>query len=624
MRRSSDLDPDGLHPLGDGHLEEARPLPIRRARIVVDPEPELAPGDLIRAPIRFYPVPGPVVPGGFDTQFHAFFAGIGAYGSATGAIERIGEGEGWSAPVTVLRVSLADRPFVVDTIREYLASENLVIQRFIHPVLGVVRGPAGEVERVGDPGTGPREALVHCEMTQLADPDRRAALRAGVIARMADVVAATDDFGAMLDEVDRTAAAMRALAVRFPDRAAELDEIEEFLGWLRDHNFVFLGYRAYDLLRAGEEASLAVQPGSGLGILRDEARSAWAQPVALSTITDELRRRVVEGPTLIISKTNAEATVHRRARMDYIGVKKLDNEGRVVGERRFLGLFTSKAYAEHADVIPILRDKLEAILGRSGAPPGSHDYKEIITIFNSLPKEELFQASVDELLVEVQTVLSFLFADQVQVALRPDPLGRGVSVMVILPRGRFSGEVRQRIQEAIWSGQLVPGAHLVETTLADGFQISRGPLREALRTLAAEGLVEYRPGRGAFVIDPTLDQMQDYDGRVGDIDVDLYRGAYAIEQVRVVQTTGTVPVPLFEAERVDLSVEWSALLRGKIVGQIVMQSPVLNFVDAGDDEAPPGQAMPVGDMPLEEPHTPHQQDNETALAVDGDSNRSNP
>lgn len=68
---------------------------------------------------------------------------------------------------------------------------------------------------------------------------------------------------------------------------------------------------------------------------------------------------------------------------------------------------------------------------------------------------------------------------------------------------------KQRIQEAIWSGQLVPGAHLVETTLADGFQISRGPLREALRTLAAEGLVEYRPGRGAFVIDPTLDQMQD-------------------------------------------------------------------------------------------------------------------
>src|SRR5690606_22022965 len=113
-------------------------------------------------------------------------------------------------------------------------------------------------------------------------------------ARMADVVAATDDFGSMLAAVDRITEEMRELAGRFPERAAEFDEIEEFLRWLRDDNFVFLGYRAYDLLSAGEEASLSVQHGSGMGILRDEAGSAWAQPVALSTISDELRRRVVE------------------------------------------------------------------------------------------------------------------------------------------------------------------------------------------------------------------------------------------------------------------------------------------------------------------------------------------
>jgi DNA-binding GntR family transcriptional regulator len=68
---------------------------------------------------------------------------------------------------------------------------------------------------------------------------------------------------------------------------------------------------------------------------------------------------------------------------------------------------------------------------------------------------------------------------------------------------------KRLIQEAIWSGRLAPGAHLVETALADQFQISRGPLREALRSLAAEGLVEFHPGRGAFVVDPTPAQMQD-------------------------------------------------------------------------------------------------------------------
>ena len=58
-------------------------------------------------------------------------------------------------------------------------------------------------------------------------------------------------------------------------------------------------------------------------------------------------------------------------------------------------------------------------------------------------------------------------------------------------------------------GALEPGAHLVEAQLAAQFRISRGPLREALQALAAEGLVEIQPGRGAFVINPTPDAMED-------------------------------------------------------------------------------------------------------------------
>src|SRR5690606_15371512 len=103
-------------------------------------------------------------------------------------------------------------------------------------------------------------------------------------------------------------------------------------------------------------------------------------------LSEALRKRVLEGPVLITSKTNAVSPVHRNARMDYIGVKKLSGEGEIVGERRFLGLFTSKAYAENAETIPILRTKLEEVLEASGAMPGSHDFKEIITIFNSMPK----------------------------------------------------------------------------------------------------------------------------------------------------------------------------------------------------------------------------------------------
>ncbi|MEX2583473.1 MAG: NAD-glutamate dehydrogenase [Gemmatimonadota bacterium] len=357
--------------------------------------------------------------------------------------------EGWDAPVTVIRAEVRDRPFIVDTIREYLSAQSLPIQHSVYPVIGIVRNAAGEVVEVTDSADASPRALVHCEVPAIPDAERREEIRQGIERRLSDVVAATDDFKPMLEALEDTVAMVERSAEQHPARSEELEEVEQFLRWLSQDNFVFLGYRAYDIRRQDEERILSVEARSGLGILRREEDSAWAKGVPISSVSEELRSRVIEGPILITSKTNAEATVHRRARMDYVGVKKLSEEGEVVGERRFLGLFTSKAYAEHADAIPILRHKLERILESSGAAPGSHDYKEIITIFNSMPKEDLFQASLSELEREVQTVLGVLFSDEVHVSLRVDPLGRGVSVMVILPRGKFSGEVRHRIQEVL-------------------------------------------------------------------------------------------------------------------------------------------------------------------------------
>jgi glutamate dehydrogenase len=359
------------------------------------------------------------------------------------------EEEDWSAPVTVVRASVRDRPFVVDTMREYLAGENVSIEHFMHPVVGTRRSADGDLLAVLEPAEGDQqEALVYCEISRINDVARREEIGQGVERRLEDVVLATTDFPAMKAAMDETIAAVERDCRRLPKRQRELEEVVEFLHWLRDRNFVFLGYRTYEVVDQGEP-TLRVAPGSGLGILRREDRSAYARGVPLSQLSKSLRRRLLAGPLLIISKTNAESTVHRRARMDYIGIKKLDGNGEMVGEWRFLGLFTSKAYAEHAETIPILRRKLERILRNTGAQPESHDYKEIITIFNSMPKEDLFQATVDELEAEVQTLLSLLFANEVHVALRPDPLGRGVSATVILPRGKFSVDVRQRIQELL-------------------------------------------------------------------------------------------------------------------------------------------------------------------------------
>jgi glutamate dehydrogenase len=356
--------------------------------------------------------------------------------------------EGWPAPVTAIRAEVGDRPFIVDTIREYLNAENIPILHYIYPVLRVDRDAAGEIVGVGGGAGGDGrslEALVHCEIPHVVRPERRAEIRDEVARRLSDVVEATRDFHAMLGALDEATQAMAGYAARGGAQAQQYGEYVEFLRWLRGGNFVFLGFRSYDL--RGE--MLSVQAGSGLGILADTESSAYAEPKPLSGLPEELRARVVGGPLLVVSKANRESTVHRRARMDYIGVKKLDEAGNVAGEWRFLGLFTSQAYAQSPAEIPVLRQKLASILEASGTRPGSHDYKEIISIVASMPKEELFQASTEQLRDEVSAVLGQLFSDEVSVALRPDTLRNELAAMVILPRGRYSAEIRRQIAQLL-------------------------------------------------------------------------------------------------------------------------------------------------------------------------------
>jgi glutamate dehydrogenase len=355
-----------------------------------------------------------------------------------------------NAPVTVIRTLVTDRPFVVDTIREYLTSCDLDIEWFIYRVLNVERDAAGRIVELGPRAEGgPRESLTHCEVQYVGDPAKHDEIAKAIQRSLEDVVRATDDFGSMVEAARETIRYLEERAESVLDQAGEIREIEEFVRWLVDGGFVFLGYRSYSIIDVAGTRAAVVDAGSGLGILRDEGTSAFARPVPLDSLTPGLRERVESGRLLITSKTNAPSTVHRRTRMDYIGVKKLDDAGRITGERRFIGLLTSKANAEDAERIPILREKLRTIVTDAGAIPGTHDYKEIITIFNSMPKEALFLTSAQEIGAEIRTVLQLYHTHEVKVTLHPDPLGRGVSVMAILPKKTFSGAVRKAIEDTL-------------------------------------------------------------------------------------------------------------------------------------------------------------------------------
>ena len=362
-----------------------------------------------------------------------------------------GDGESWDSPVTVVRTNVSERPFIIDTIREYLQTQDLAIDHIVYPSLEVNRDSRGDAVAVQLSGNGSaRESLVHCEVTRVSQPEKLVLMEAELSSNLGDVVRATDDFELMIDKANSVIADLGQHITIPGSDSTVIQEIQEFIGWLRDGGFVFLGYRGYDLVDGpGGKLHGVVRKNSGLGILRDQERSRFAEPVPIADLGERMQHLIEDGPPLVINKTNARATVHRVARMDDIGVKQLDRNGQSVGTHRFVGLFTSKTYSEDAENVPILRKKLSQILKEAGAEEGSHDYKEISTIFNSMPTGQLLISAEEDLGSDVRSILNSYQDDHVHVSLRPDILQRGVTVMVIIPEDRFSAEVREDIEEEL-------------------------------------------------------------------------------------------------------------------------------------------------------------------------------
>jgi glutamate dehydrogenase len=354
--------------------------------------------------------------------------------------------DGYEAMGTVVEVSASDSPFLYDSVTEELEAWGLAVRRVIHPVIGVKRGAEGRIERILHVrDTDARESLMHFEVEQRLTEQERVELADAIRGVLGDVRLAVRDFEAMQDAARHMIEIARSGSALYP--RDEIAETVAFLEWLLDLNFVFLGYREYELVDLPDGRALAAVPGSGLGILSKLDWSAYERPVPLDTIEPNLRARIEGGDLLIYSKTNRPSTVHRRARMDYIGVRRVSPDGRIVGEARMVGLFTSKAYTEPASKTPLLHRKLGQILDAEDLFEGSHDYKAVVSIFESYPKDELFAAPTEELRGQVMGLLQLQESKHIRLFVRRDLYGRSVSLLVAIPRDRFDAEVQQRLQE---------------------------------------------------------------------------------------------------------------------------------------------------------------------------------
>ncbi|MFI5965236.1 NAD-glutamate dehydrogenase [Streptomyces asoensis] len=364
------------------------------------------------------------------------------------------EENGWTCSHSVVEVVTDDMPFLVDSVTNELTRQGRGIHLVIHPQVVVRRDVAGKlIEVLGvPPTTGDLPHDVHVESWIHVETDRetdRADLKqitADLVRVLSDVREAVEDWEKMRDTALRVADELQEEPVPGDLARPDVDEARELLRWLAADHFTFLGYREYQL--RGDD-SLAAVPGTGLGILRSDPQHSDddAHPVSPSfeRLPADARAKAREHKLLVLTKANSRATVHRPSYLDYVGVKKFDKDGNVVGERRFLGLFSSAAYTESVVRVPVVRRKVEAVLRGAGFSPNSHDGRDLLQILETYPRDELFQTPVDELRSIVTSVLYLQERRRLRLYLRQDEYGRYYSAIVYLPRDRYTTGVRLRI-----------------------------------------------------------------------------------------------------------------------------------------------------------------------------------
>src|SRR5450631_1254144 len=358
--------------------------------------------------------------------------------------------DGYTSPHTVIEMVNDDMPFLVDSIGLAVTQRSLTLHFLAHPVFAVTRDSAGNLQSLQERGEtdGAKkkrlESFQHVEVDRIVDPATLRSLQVEIERSMRDVRVACIDWMKMQHATRQAAEDLNALTARFDP--LDVSETQALLEWMLNRNFTFLGFREYRLRgTAGRESLEPVDP-SGLGILRPGHKHPSSTGRVLAT---DIRRQSRSRDLSLVTKANFQSTIHRPGYVDYIGIKHFGPTGRLVGERRFLGLWTSAAYSTNPRDIPMVRHKVAQVVQHFALAADSHDGKALQHILESFPRDELFQASVPELVKVVTGIFGLQERPRVRLLLRRDAFRRFYSCLVFVPREKYNTVVRQRIERVV-------------------------------------------------------------------------------------------------------------------------------------------------------------------------------
>ncbi|HVV67653.1 MAG TPA: NAD-glutamate dehydrogenase [Gammaproteobacteria bacterium] len=358
--------------------------------------------------------------------------------------------DGWESTHTVLEFNLDDQPFLVDTLCTEINREGLAVHFLIH--LGgikVLRNTKHEITGILPPDSSNSEALteapIYIEIDRQTDPKVLKALGENLDRVIGDARLAVQDWKKLQGEVYSALEEMEA--VKPPATTEDIEEAKAFLRWLLDNHFTFLGYRLYDFVMDGQKEALKLVKHSGLGVLRETSQSKLLRYYA--DLTPEARKLGLSNQILLLAKTNTRSTVHGNRYTDFVSVKRFNAKGAIIGERWFVGLYTSNVYNDSPRTFPLIRLKISEVLKRSGLPPKGHAHKALAHILETLPRDDLFHSTPKELYDLSLGILELQDRRCIRLFVRKDIYGRFISCLVYVPRDDFNVELGARMQEIL-------------------------------------------------------------------------------------------------------------------------------------------------------------------------------
>ncbi|MEO5765372.1 MAG: NAD-glutamate dehydrogenase, partial [Casimicrobiaceae bacterium] len=378
------------------------------------------------------------------------------------------EEHGWQSTHTIVEIVNDDMPFLVDSVTMEANRHGLTLHLIMHPIIAVERAADGTLTGLAadNSTSATRESFIRVEVDRVMETAGLDALAADIVRVLGDVRAAVNDWKPMVAKAREIAAQVSKEPPPLPE--GEAREGVDFVVWLADNHFTFLGYRCHDLVTKDGQDALQIVAGSSLGIFRGtETKDVSSSFAALPPEVKAYARRP---ELLVVTKSTARSTVHRPGYMDYIAIKRFDARGEVVGEHRFLGLYTSTAYSTAPDEIPLLRRKTANVVRRASLPQGGHAEKALRNILATYPRDELFQVADDELQKIAMGILHLGERQRFRLFVRRDPFERFISCLIYAPRENYSTEMRQKWQaillEAFNGSSSEFNVHLSESKLA--------------------------------------------------------------------------------------------------------------------------------------------------------------